>query len=208
MQKKQISTETLSAIEKAKLDLERLKEKEKAQDSSLQARRDRINLLIAQEKEAQRLLYSAMNVYESVRRKFYEEGPAQREAFETAKSEAMSARDKFGIAHGEVEAARAELSSVERTQRAQGDRGMEEATGRLWQAIYTAERERLEEVTKANILRLYAARYKSSVPLVSAPDFRQFLEELIGISLVHHQVFKREAEGLTAEILADYNLAE
>jgi hypothetical protein len=38
MQKKQISTETLSAIEKAKLDLERLKEKEKAQGSSLQAR--------------------------------------------------------------------------------------------------------------------------------------------------------------------------
>jgi len=208
MQKKQISKETLAAIEKAKLDLERLKEDAKARISSLQNRRDRINELIVQEREAQRLLYAATNVYETARRKFYEEGPVQSEAFETAKSEALSARDKFGIAHSEVEAARAKLCSLERTQRTQGDMGMEAATGRLWQAIYAAERERLEEVTKANILRLYAARYKSAVPVVSAPDFRQFLEELIGVSLVHQQVFKREAEGHAAAILADYNQAE
>jgi len=208
IRKKQVSKEALAAIEKAKIDLERVKENAKAQESSLQVLRDRINTLIEQEKETQRLLHAAMNIYETARSKFYEEGTVQRETFETAKTEAMSARDKFGIAHSEVDAARAELSRVERIQRAQGDKGIEEATGRLWQAIYAAERESIEEVTKANILRLYAARYKSAVPVVSAPDFRQFLEELIGFSLVHQQVFKRNAKGHAAAILADYNLAE
>ena len=208
MQKKQVSREALAAIEKAMLNLEQVKENAKVQESSLQALRNRIHKLVEQEKEAQRLLHAAMNVYETARRKFYEEGTVQREAFETAKSEALSARDKFGIVHSEVDAARAELSRMERIQRAQGDKGIEAATGRLWQVIYAAERESLEEVTKANILRLYAARYKSSVPVVSAPDFRQFLEELIGVSLVHQQVFKRDAEGHASTILADYNLTE
>ena len=150
MQKKQVSKETLAAIEKAKLDLERVKENAKAQESSLQARRDKIYELIVKEKEAQRLLHAAMNIYETARRKFYEEGTVQKEAFETAKSEALSARDEFGTVHSEVETARAELSSVERTQRTQGDKGIETAVGRLWQAIYAAERESIEEVTRAD----------------------------------------------------------
>ncbi|HEX2958487.1 MAG TPA: hypothetical protein VHO70_16750 [Chitinispirillaceae bacterium] len=208
MQEKQISKEALAAVEKARRDLEGVKENATALEASLQTRKDRINELLLHEKEAQQRLHASMNVYETARRKFYEEGIVQKEAFEKAKSEILSARDRFGKAHSEVESARAELSSMERSQRNQGDGGIEAAKGRLWQEIYNAEHERLAEVTRENILRLYAARYKSVIPTASAPDFRQFLEELIGVSLIYQQTFKRNAESQAAAILADYNLIE